>query len=101
MAVSNDCTTRIVTFEDLQRRVAGRQLVFPPQVEKVAAAALARPELLAFESADKIAARAGVSKATVARFARLLGNRNLKEARRVFREELRRRHDINAGRPNC
>ncbi|MFD2054299.1 transcriptional regulator [Mesorhizobium calcicola] len=92
MAVSEDGTNRAASFADLKRWVAGREIVFPPQVKKLAAAAFAHPELLAFESANKIAAQAGVSKTTVARFAKLLGNRNLKEARRIFRDELRRRN---------
>ncbi|WP_027166648.1 hypothetical protein [Mesorhizobium sp. WSM3224] len=98
MSASDHGANRSATFADLRRWIACRELVFPPQVEKLAAAAFARPELLAFDSADKIAASTGVSKTTVARFARLLGNRSLKEARCVFREELRRRHEMDARR---
>ncbi|MDX8527408.1 RpiR family transcriptional regulator [Mesorhizobium sp. MSK_1335] len=98
MSVSDHGTNRAATFADLKRGIACRELVFPPQVEKLAAVAFAHPELLAFDSAVKIAASTGVSKTTVARFARLLGKRSLKEARNVFREELQRRHEADAGR---
>ncbi|MGX5802530.1 RpiR family transcriptional regulator [Bradyrhizobium sp. Arg314] len=96
--MSDHGTNPSATFADLKKWVACRELVFPPQVEKLACVAFEHPDLLAFESADKIAARTGVSKTTVARFARLLGKRSLKEARSVFREELRRRHEIDARR---
>jgi len=91
MSVSEDSRQQETALADLKGRILKRELVLPPQVEKLAAVAFARPDLLAFETTNTIAVQAGVSKTTVARFVRFLGKGSLKETREIFREELRRR----------
>jgi DNA-binding MurR/RpiR family transcriptional regulator len=81
----------LTAFKDMEERIVRRELVFPPQVEKLAAVCLSRPELFAFDTTSEIAAKAGVSTATVTRFVKLLGMSRIKEARQIFRDELRRR----------
>jgi len=91
MSLPDDSATGEMAFNDLRERILRRELIFPPQVEKLAAVCLARPELLAFERTAAIAAQANVPKSTVTRFVKLLGKTRLKDAREIFRDELRRR----------
>jgi DNA-binding MurR/RpiR family transcriptional regulator len=78
-------------FRDLKERILRREIKFPPQVEKLAAVCLARPELFAFETTTEIAAQASVPRSTIARFVRLLGRSKLKDTRAIFQNELKRR----------
>ena len=97
MSQPEDSVPDEMDFRDLKARILRRELKFPRQVEKLAAVCLARPELLALEPAAEIAAQACVPLSTVARFVKLLGKSRLKEAREIFRDELRRREmDRNA-----
>lgn len=91
MSHQDKSVPREMDFRDLKERILRREIKFPPQVEKLVAVCLARPELLAFEPSVEIAAQACVPLSTVARFVKLLGKSRLKEARQIFRDELRRR----------
>ena len=91
MSQPDDDVPSKMDFRDLKERIVRRELRFRPQVEKLAAVCLARPELFAFEPSVDIATQANVPKSTIARFVKLLGKARLKEAREIFRDELKRR----------
>jgi len=80
-----------LSLEELRRVIAMRQVTFPHSVEIVARKVLAQPELMAFESAPRIAKHIGVSTSTVIRFVTHIGFRNFAQARGIFQMELRRR----------
>ena len=91
MSQPDDAVPSKMDFRDLKKRIVRGELKFPPQVEKLAAVCLARPELFAFEPSVDIATQANVPKSTITRFVKLLGKARLKEAREIFRDELKRR----------
>lgn len=80
-----------LSLEELRRAIATRQVTFSHHVESVARRVLAEPELMAFESAPRIAKHIGVSTSTVIRFVTHIGFRNFAQARGIFQTELRRR----------
>ena len=85
------------SFRSLKDRIARRDILFPARVEEVARLCFEHPELLAFGSTSDIARRAGVSNSTVLRFIAMIGFSNIKNARRIFQNEVRFRSRIRNG----
>lgn len=79
------------SFEDLKQAIACRQVTFPDRLENVAKRLIAEPELVAFLSSPMLARDCGVSTSTIIRFIAYIGFRDFAQARKIFRDELRRR----------
>ncbi|OWO93529.1 transcriptional regulator [Rhizobium esperanzae] len=77
------------TLQELKHQIAGRQLVFPGSLERVAREILEKPDITAFESAAAVARRCRVSPATVHRLVRHIGFQTFGEFRAMIREHLR------------
>lgn len=79
------------TLAELKSRIISREVVLPTLLEKTARSAFAAPDLVAFETGNAFAKRAGVPPQTVDRLARQLGFKNFRDFRGIFRTYLRER----------
>jgi DNA-binding MurR/RpiR family transcriptional regulator len=77
------------TIAELKDMIVATGLSLPEQQERVARTALARPEIVAFGTAQSLADRCVVSPSTVVRVATALGFDNFREFRQVFRQHIR------------
>lgn len=77
------------TVAELKDMIVATGLSLPEQQERVARAALAHPEIVAFGTAQSLADRCVVSPSTVVRVATALGFDNFKDFRQVFRQHIR------------
>ncbi|NEJ72866.1 MurR/RpiR family transcriptional regulator [Rhizobium phaseoli] len=78
------------TLEELKSLIARRQIVFPDRLEQVARQVIERPEMVAFESAAKIARICDVSQTTVLRLAQHCGLQTFADLRSMMRNHVRK-----------
>jgi DNA-binding MurR/RpiR family transcriptional regulator len=76
------------SVSDLKRLISSRQVVMPPQAEKVARLAFEQPEVIAFGTLKSVATLTSVSVKTVMRMVYLFGFTSFRDFRLLFRRHL-------------